>query len=344
MMLKRLRKSRGFRKFKRDRTASAALLIVGVYLLLSLWTITTNIAHNIGESTGAFSLEDKPLLGLLLRDRTADRVGPWHLAVRGAEPGEKARQSKARLINWFVVWWGNLAGALLHFVVFAWQTGLMKTVKIKGDNGLPASGKWDPQNSLEHIETIYYDSQEDFRQDFNDGDFCSRGNFANGNICQVMRAARAKCTANFWTSILRGWGCNTCVWLAIWLQMCATEPISKLFMIWLPIELFISSGFDHLVVNECLIPAGIITGGYYLDHRANFGNAFWFNYIPVTIGSILGAWMLVFPLWTLNKEAWYIAQEKVKNYKTTGIVVEEKPIVFAVDEKPSVEDGKEETA
>ena len=97
MMLKRLRKSRGFRKFKRDRTAIAALLIVGVYLLLSLWTITTNIAHNVGESTGAFTLEDEPLLGLLLRDRTADRVGPGHMAGLGAEQSTDRRAEQLAL-------------------------------------------------------------------------------------------------------------------------------------------------------------------------------------------------------------------------------------------------------
>ena len=83
------------------------------------------------------------------------------------------------------------------------------------------------------------------------------------------------------------------VCLAIWLQMIATEPISKFIMIWLPIELFISSGFDHLVVNEFLIPGGIIVGGSYYDSRVNWGNASWYNFIPVTIGSIIGAWFLV---------------------------------------------------
>ncbi|KAJ8598806.1 hypothetical protein CTAYLR_008668 [Chrysophaeum taylorii] len=263
--------------------------------------------------------------------------------VLAASPEERPRQIKALLLNWFIVWWGNLAGAFLHFTMFAWQTGLMKTVKIKGDAGLPASGRWDPQDSLEHIETIYYSSQQEFRDDYA-GDFCSRSNYALANICKVMNAATAKCTANFWTSVLRGWGCNWMVCLAIWLQMIATEPISKLFMIWLPIELFISSGFDHLVVNEFLIPAGIITGGYYLDHRANFGNAFWFNYVPVTIGSIFGAWCLVFPFWINNKDAWYIAQKKRAAYKPAPIGVAESaeyvPISAKTVEYVEAEDAK----
>jgi len=57
--------------------------------------------------------------------------------------------------------------------------------------------------------------------------------------------------------------------------MIATEPISKFIMIWIPVELFVSSGFEHLVVNECLIPAGITVGGKYYDDRCDRGDAFW---------------------------------------------------------------------
>ncbi|KAH8077620.1 phosphoprotein phosphatase [Aureococcus anophagefferens] len=117
---------------------------------------------------------------------------------------------------------------------------------------------------------LWYKSNQDFRDDMN-GDLCSRSNYGMANLCKVVKVCRAKCTAHFTTSIIRGAGCNWMVCLAIWLQMIATEPISKFIMIWLPIELFISSGFDHLVVNEFLIPAGIMVGGKYSDDRCNWG-------------------------------------------------------------------------
>ena len=218
-------------------------------------------------------------------------------AVLAAEPEDRMRQIKGLLGNWFVCWWANLGGAVLHFVVFAWSSGLMKTVAVDND---PYS---DPTGSLENLEKLWYESAASFREDFN-GDFCTTKNFAQANICKLMKAARAKCTAHFTTSIVRGAGCNWMVCLAIWLQMIATEPISKFIMIWLPIELFISSGFDHLVVNEFLIPGGIIVGGSYIDSRVNFLNAFWNNFIPVTIGSVIGAWFLVFPFWLVNKDGW----------------------------------------
>ena len=47
-----------------------------------------------------------------------------------------------------------------------------------------------------------------------------------------------------------------------------------------------------------------------LDSRINWGNAFWFNFIPVTIGSIVGAWFLVIPFWFVNKDGFWKRQER----------------------------------
>ena len=216
-------------------------------------------------------------------------------ACLAAAPEDRAEQIKATCVNWVVCWVFNLLGAVLHFVVFAWQTGLIMTVAVDNKNYADSTG------ALENNNKIFYPNSAAFKSDFADGTFCTS---ARGNICKLIKAARGKCTQHFTTAIIRGCGCNWMVCLAIWLQMIATEPISKFIMIWLPIELFISSGFDHLVVNEFLIPGGIIVGGSYIDSRVNWGNAFWYNFFPVTLGSIVGAWFLVFPFWLINKDGW----------------------------------------
>ena len=219
-------------------------------------------------------------------------------ACLAAKPEDRAAEIKATLINWVVCWTFNLLGAILHFVVFAWQTGLIETVAVDNKNYADGGG------ALENNNKIFYENSAAFQEHFEKGDFCSMGNNKYGNICKLIKAAQKKCTQHFGTALIRGAGCNWMVCLAIWLQMIATEPISKFIMIWLPIELFISSGFDHLVVNEFLIPGGIIVGGSYIDSRVNFLNAFWNNFIPVTIGSVIGAWFLVFPFWLVNKDGW----------------------------------------
>ena len=225
-------------------------------------------------------------------------------ACLAAKPEDRAAEIKATLINWVVCWTFNLLGAILHFVVFAWQTGLIMTVAVDNKNYADSGG------ALENNNKIFYENSAAFQEHFEKGDFCSMGNNKYGNICKLIKAAQKKCTQHFGTALIRGAGCNWMVCLAIWLQMIATEPISKFIMIWLPIELFISSGFDHLVVNEFLIPGGIIVGGKFLDSRINWGNAFWFNFIPVTIGSIVGAWFLVIPFWFVNKDGFWKRQER----------------------------------
>mmetsp|Transcript_14679 Transcript_14679/g.22120 ORF Transcript_14679/g.22120 Transcript_14679/m.22120 type:complete len:459 (-) Transcript_14679:307-1683(-) len=235
---------------------------------------------------------------------------------------------KALLANWIVCWLGNFTGAVLHFILFAWQSGLIKTIKIKGDNGLPGRSYSDTLDNLEHADVIYYDSIDDFRSDFDDGDLCFRDNYANGNLCKLIQLGYKKSIANFGTTILRGWGCNWMVCLAMWLQSTATEPISKLFMIWLPVTLFVACGFDHFVVNTWLLPGSILVGGTYYDRRLNWGNAFFYNLLPATIGAILGAWCLVFHIWYLYRDSWRIAQEKRATYRPAtchGAIIPQPP-------------------
>ena len=66
------------------------------------------------------------------------------------------------------------------------------------------------------------------------------------------------------------------------------------------IPLVAGKGVDAIAI----LMGGIIVGGSYIDSRVNFYNAFWNNFIPVTIGSVIGAWFLVFPFWLVNKDGW----------------------------------------
>ena len=138
-------------------------------------------------------------------------------AVLAADPEDRPRQIKGLLGNWFFCWWSNLLGAVLHFVMFAWSTGLIKSVVVDGDLYS------DPTNSLENDQTLFYATKQDFRDDMN-GDLCSRSNYGMANLCKVVKVCRAKCTAHFTTSIIRGAGCNWMVCLAIWLGRTCRRP------------------------------------------------------------------------------------------------------------------------
>lgn len=77
-------------------------------------------------------------------------------ACLAAKPEDRAAEIKATLINWVVCWTFNLVGAVLHFVIFAWQTGLIMTVAIDNDNYADGGG------ALEHNNKLFYKNSADF--------------------------------------------------------------------------------------------------------------------------------------------------------------------------------------
>ena len=54
-------------------------------------------------------------------------------ACLAAKPEDRKNEIVATCLNWTVCWTFNLMGAIMHFVIFAWQTGLVKTVAVKND-------------------------------------------------------------------------------------------------------------------------------------------------------------------------------------------------------------------
>lgn len=270
---------------------------------------------SIGSSNLAFGVFGIPFgLTFIVFMQGSELMTANYMYTTFAVLAQRGDGAKALIANWILCWIGNFAGAVLHFVLFAWQAGLVTTIKVRGGTD------WDSANEIENLHVLYYDSRRAFQDDFFDGDLCSRDDYKYANTCRLLDLAYKKTTADFWTTVLRGWGANWMVCLAMWLQTTATEPISKLFMILLPISLFVATGYDHFVVNMWLIPGGILVGANYLDPRVNFGNALWFNLLPATIGAILGAWCLVFHIWYLYKDYWLIAQEKRRAYSPAPLL------------------------
>lgn len=64
-----------------------------------------------------------------------------------------------------------------------------------------------------------------------------------------------------WLQIfLRGIGCNILVNIAVWQAATASEVVSKIFGIWIPIWTFVACSYDHVVANMFSVPAGILLG------------------------------------------------------------------------------------
>jgi formate/nitrite transporter len=87
----------------------------------------------------------------------------------------------------------------------------------------------------------------------------------------------------FW----RGIGCNWLVCLAVYLAVASDDTIGKIFGMWFPIMAFVAIGFEHSVANMFFIPTYLFAQGWGGD-LAKWGEFFYVNLLPVTLGNIIG--------------------------------------------------------
>jgi formate/nitrite transporter len=120
----------------------------------------------------------------------------------------------------------------------------------------------------------------------------------------TVKIAVYKVNLSFMQAFYLGIMCNWLVCLAVWISMGADTMAGKIFSIFFPIWLFITSGFEHSVANMYYIPAGImakandsfaaLTG---LSQEAlnslTWGSFAINNLIPVTLGNIVGGGIFV---------------------------------------------------
>lgn len=86
----------------------------------------------------------------------------------------------------------------------------------------------------------------------------------------------------FWRAVL----CNMLVCLAIWMFTRARGDAAKIFVLWLPVAVFVAVGFEHCVANMAVFSLAI------LDGSAGFGDLFR-NLIFTVPGNVVGGGLLV---------------------------------------------------
>lgn len=133
------------------------------------------------------------------------------------------------------------------------------------------------------------------------------GLFSSGNDLlggMTVKIASYKTHLSFESAFYLGVMCNWLVCLAVWMSYAAKDIVSKLFAVFFPIWLFITSGFEHSVANMYYIPAGILAkenpawaaaSGVSAEKLAglNWTTFFTHNLLPVTLGNIVGGALLV---------------------------------------------------
>ena len=123
----------------------------------------------------------------------------------------------------------------------------------------------------------------------------------------VIKTAVGKTALSFQNAFFLGVLCNWLVCLAVWMSFAARDIAGKVLVIFFPIWIFVTSGFEHSVANMYYIPAGILAAADpALAERAasvglspealanlNWGAMLQANLLPVTLGNVVGGGVLV---------------------------------------------------
>lgn len=114
------------------------------------------------------------------------------------------------------------------------------------------------------------------------------GGFMEGEIAaRTIKMSEHKIHGTFFQGILSGIGCNWLVGIGVWFNYAAKDVAGKWIGIWLPLMTFFAVGFQHIVANMFLIPAGMMAGANItlMDFIKNMCTIF--------IGNYLGAILLI---------------------------------------------------
>lgn len=136
------------------------------------------------------------------------------------------------------------------------------------------------------------------------GQFASGANMLGGVSIKI---AVTKVSLTFIQAFFLGILCNWLVCLAVWMAYGAKDMSGKIWAIFFPIWLFITSGFEHSIANMYYIPAGIFashnpdlvsaanTIGVTAEKlfHLNWGSMLVSNLLPVTLGNIVGGGFFV---------------------------------------------------
>ena len=157
--------------------------------------------------------------------------------------------------NWSWVWIGNFIGTLVVAIIMAISLTSGGTIDPAADGGM-----W--QKVAQKIISL--------------------------NILNVEKKYEALGSLGFFLAFLRGLVANWLVCLGVTLALVSKSVPGKLLACWLPITAFQTMGMEHIVVNQFLHTAGPILGS-----GVPFPKVIFWNFLPVTLGNIVGGMVFI---------------------------------------------------
>ena len=108
------------------------------------------------------------------------------------------------------------------------------------------------------------------------------------NKANVVAKYQALGSTGFFLAFLRGMIANWLVCLGVTMALVSKSVPGKILACWLPITAFQTMGMEHIVVNMFLHTAGPMLGS-----GVSFGQVIVWNFIPVTLGNIIGGMVFI---------------------------------------------------
>lgn len=113
----------------------------------------------------------------------------------------------------------------------------------------------------------------------------------DGKLAQaVVTTGQNKVLLSFSDAFLRGILCNILVCISVWVSFASKHAVGKIIGLFLPIMLFVISGYEHCVANMYFIPAALLVSR---EYGISADSLTWLhflikNLLPVTLGNIVG--------------------------------------------------------
>lgn len=130
----------------------------------------------------------------------------------------------------------------------------------------------------------------------------------------LMQLAQHKLHHDFGQAVVLGLLCNLLVCLAVWMTFSTRNPAEKAFLVVMPVAMFVSAGFEHVVANMFLVPLAILVhatadasywlaSGHLASEYADLTVARFVssNLLPVTLGNIAGGLLVGLGYWVVYR-------------------------------------------
>jgi formate transporter len=125
-----------------------------------------------------------------------------------------------------------------------------------------------------------------------------RHTFNGGNIAELLlQLGVKKLHYGRWQAFSLGILCNILVCLGVRLAWAGKRAIDKIAGIIFPVTAFVACGFEHCVANMFYLPFAYFLKllGYQVEGMMDMtlGNMFFQNFLPVTLGNVVGGAVFV---------------------------------------------------